>query len=581
MSQWYYSKDGQAHGPFEYEKLVGLLQAGEVGHLDQVFEVGSTEWKVVSNCPDLVQHLKKDEPEPPPPNENSENTEWVVLRKAKGDDGMKYKQKGPYTKTQVINLLDSGEVIFTDYAWKSGMDSWVPIHKLEPFKTPLPSSVPVDKKVYQSKEQLLEETKTELKTNQTSLTELIEIEKYQKEKTQFVNMAELRKQWEQEDTAVDTEIREPAREEKGDAGQLWSLEPPTDGGTAAPKRSKRKRKGRLAAAAPAPAAEPIEVDEAFPEVTDTEIREAPPVKKKRKRSRRASAPAPETPAVPSHRFESPLPWVIAGATLVVAGIFVVFSFFGGEEAGEDMENIAAVDEALQQIESSPETAENQADQMRRLQEKIQALETEKKERARYQSPRKRKRKNARKASKTATAPGLIADYKPKTSKVESVAPRAKAKSKKRRSKRAPARRRKITGTGLKVKGSFRVRSYYLQRDRKALFYSSLDSEKLVLELEANYKKFRSKPSEWKKFYRSWKGRLRGSMPSIIKTYPVRGQQYGYPKELAAYKKDHKLLKGYGELHNAKVLGLRVPASPGKNLRETFSNYQTMAQALGR
>ena len=78
-----------------------------------------------------------------------------------------------------------------------------------------------------------------------------------------------------------------------------------------------------------------------------------------------------------------------------------------------------------------------------------------------------------------------------------------------------------------------------------------------------------------------RGQLKASTPSLIRSYPQRSVQYGFPTQLSRYKKDYLLLKDYGALYNARVLGLRQPASPGKDLRQTFEDYQTMAQELGR
>ena len=142
MSQWFYNKDGQAHGPIEFEELAELVKSGELGPLDQVFQTGATEWLVVSQCPELEEYLKPDEPEGV--SEDGGPKEWVVLKKTQSGGEKGYKQSGPFTKQKVLELIDAGEVQFADFAWRAGMESWVPLNQLDSFRDPLPSSPPVD-----------------------------------------------------------------------------------------------------------------------------------------------------------------------------------------------------------------------------------------------------------------------------------------------------------------------------------------------------------------------------------------------------------------------------------------------------
>ena len=273
--------------------------------------------------------------------------------------------------------------------------------------------------------------------------------------------------------------------------------------------------------------------------------------------------------------DSPIPWVASGLTLVVAIIFVIASFFGGEEP-EDVAESEEVQEAIEQIaQTDPQEVEAKRE-LRRLQEKVKAMEDARKKewRRQQQAQQNDSRSQSRDRPPVAAAPAAEPARSRSKSQEKRSAAKRKTAAKKKTSKRSG-------GRGARASGGHRGRSYYTQRDRKALFYAAFEAEKMVLDLESNYKKLRSDKAKWGTFYRKWKKNLRSSMPATIKNYPARGEKYGYPKQLASYLKDHDLLVTYGKLHNAKVMGTRIPASPGKNLQKVFSQYQAQAQSLGR
>ena len=232
MSEWYYSKNGKAQGPVEENEIGTAIKTGTINELDLVFEVGGEEWKPVAQVDAFGQFFKIEEPEvvstqsvaKGEESSESDKPEWVVLRKVKNEKGMQYKQLGPYNKDRVIELLDSGEILFSDYGWKTGLESWVPINKLEDFKAPLPSSIPIETQMYEDGD--VAKAKAASKNDMTSLTELIEIEKFQRERTQVMSATQIREHW-QENTKTGQQ-REP-EPTTSDPSQLWSLEPPPEG----------------------------------------------------------------------------------------------------------------------------------------------------------------------------------------------------------------------------------------------------------------------------------------------------------------------------------------------------------------
>jgi|GEM_PF-4973931 len=633
MSQWYYNKDGQAHGPLKIEDMESRIKNGEIGPLDLVFEVGTTEWKALSQVPTLEVFIVKEEPEPEPPPAAPEEgpqegppdvPEWVLLKKVKVDGKSQFKQMGPYTKAQILDFIDQGKVLFQDFIWKTGMESWQPVSEVETFQVPLPSSPPLETAIYQVEKSGSTPDESVAKTNETdqsdlaSLTELVEIEKYQREKTQMVSAEQLRKQWIQDD--AEKAAPESATSKDAGGGDLWSLEPPS---VDAPKKSKavdtRKEKNSLFSlkktkSAPAPkkeAAVEVQVAAESPEQgppEDTLKTETPPEEVVPKTiSAQQPAQSAKTTKEPKNHDDltgemlapvsgAPLGrFLKIGAALVVfvVATAVLFSSMSSDESVEDVQVAeASEDEGVPPLEEPPPAAAPDSaspEVVKQLQEKLQAYEAKLKDREQQienkRVARLEKKEKALKQKKEREANRKLASERKTTAKKSTAKPKVKTKVKVAEKaepaapiiKRSKASRGGVPGA---IGGSFRNRSFYLQRDRKALFYTALDAERLVTDLESSYKDLKRDKSGWKKFYRGWKSRLKSSTPSLIRSFPNSREDYAFPKEIAAFKSDHGLLKDYGDLHNAKVLGLRVPASPGKNLTQTFSRHRSKAKNLG-
>ena len=66
-SSYYVAKNGQTTGPFNLDVIRDLMKNGEVISSTYVYKVGGSEWKPVSNVPELMQILAMLLPPPPPP----------------------------------------------------------------------------------------------------------------------------------------------------------------------------------------------------------------------------------------------------------------------------------------------------------------------------------------------------------------------------------------------------------------------------------------------------------------------------------------------------------------------------------
>ncbi len=259
MSQWYLSKNGQALGPLDQKKLEKLIADGEVKAIDLVYKAGAAEWLPVSEIAELASHLASKKENAPTKSSSSGSKDWVLLKKIVTDKGKEYKQLGPFDAPQVIELIDTGEIRFTDFAWKEGFESWVRIAEIDSFSEPLPSSPAIDMSLYEktvvtnSGADTPEETQVDA-DQKKSLTHLVSIETFEHEKTQ-VRPQQPKKLDEEKEEEIfpdeesehfnpfeQTEINGPinndefvtesgATSESSDSDvSLWSLEPPSQSG---------------------------------------------------------------------------------------------------------------------------------------------------------------------------------------------------------------------------------------------------------------------------------------------------------------------------------------------------------------
>ena len=550
MNQWYLSKNGKAQGPLDEDKIISLIEQGEVGHLDLVFKAGNTEWTPVSEVEEFQSYLKKDEPAAIAANND---VEWVLLKKTKEKKGSQYTQLGPFSKNQVLDLIERGEVKFQDFAWRQGFDAWVPLGDLEEFSEPLPSTPKVDTDLYGP---LNEDTQVDEEA--LSLTGLVEIEHFEHEKTQVMSSQDIPLNSSGFATETDVEAppqsvslpAEPSSESSLDQesieseeshqtdADLWSLEPPDTQSKVNPKVSEKQKPKK---------------------------KKTSKVKQKRDETKKAKRPTISLE-------ESPWPWVAAACVLFLSVILLYISFSGPSEEYAEKEK---VQKEFEQLSWEDEPVESEVSEAFEEDETLVSS----------QDPQL--------GMGSINTRGLSSSEKPKAKpKVKPVAKAKKAVKKKAAKKKVvkkvvKKKKSKKKKTSKKVtpklaSGSQKAKSFYKQRDRKALFYSSLKVESLIVEVERNFKKLKKNKKSWKKFYSRWKKKSRvSSLPSLVRKFPEKNNSYAYPKLIESFKRDHGLVSKYGAAYNARVLGLRRPAGAPKNLKNVFSKYRKQAQGLGK
>jgi hypothetical protein len=624
MSQWYLNQQGQALGPLEEQELIEKIKKGELQLVDLVYQTGASEWLPLSHYSELAKHYPRTSDEASLRVDQGEDKEWVLLKKVKTEKGSEYKQLGPYSVEHTLSLLDRGEIKFTDYAFKHGeTESWVKISELEVFSSPLPSSIPMDETLYEKTNPAYEGgEKTQVDhQHKASLTHLVSIEKFEHNKTKV--LSEENKI--ESEALPKTEVLEPevsritpipindqdfvtesgidALEESESEISLWSLEPPG---------LHSKTENNQEEAKPA---DPIEEKTQVladtiekPDKKKSQKKKKKPVKSQPQKRRR-----PKSGATQGLSAES-LQWLAVLSVVVLAFFFFYKSLMvdSGEEIVYDQTALPP-----SQVVPAPEAyrPEEIPQKMRDYSQKIENAKKAPPPPPPEPVARPRLKKEVtQKISTPAHNPNntVNADVPPLKRVVQPVVPSnprqvaskkaewakrtAVMKKSKRKSRelkppsKAPAQKEAPVKSRVKspsasgvqqARGGRKSQSFYKQRDRMALFYSSLKAETLAVEIANQYRKLGKSPVAWTRYYGQWRKKVRAALAKDIRDYPKSNEIYAYPKVLSSFKQDYNLFYKYGESFNAKVKGGRVPSGAPSDMRQVFSRYKKQAQSLGR
>lgn len=578
MSQWYLSKNGQALGPLAEDRLIELIKGQDVSPMDLVYRTGATEWLPISQVVPFAELFKASgDPEPNP--QDSGAKEWVLLKRNSSDKGSEFKQLGPFSHKQLLQLIDEGSVKFNDYVWRQGMESWVKISQVEDFATPLPSTPKIDVSLYERTDADISAQTLTDKEQKRSLTHLVSIEKFEHEKKSEPPQAP------QENTQVDaassstvdgvteapinnedfvTETGVPVPGEESEVAEvsLWSLEPPS---TAEIPRD-------------------LEGQKQLGQNKKTKKPKKTAAKKEKQDDSKGSA------ARVSLTYEQ-----IQWATVIGIVLLSVFFFYKSFQVKDqyieyDQQQSERINFEQEQRRQAIEE-HNRKQQAPDPQSKIEARQSiERKPQPRRPEPKKIKvtpKKAVAKKTKKSRKPSSV------TSKAEKLKAKARKVAKSKSVDPAKASVPQVNKTvkknssihrplkGAKVSGGKKAKSFYEQRDRKALFYSSLRGETLSVDIERQFKKLARNPKAWNRYYRQWKKKVKNSLSRDIRQFPESSEKYAYPEIIGRFKKDYDLIYQYGEVFNAKVTKGRVPSGAPQNMQRIFSRYKQEAQSLGR
>ena len=123
MSSWYYMEKNKSHGPFSKKKIIEHIKSGHLGPFDLVYFEGEKNWKSIIECKEFHSLLGK--------HSLFHKKEWILLIQNK-EKGI-FSMNGPFSRDEATQRIQSGEVHYTDYAWKAGMTKWYRISHLKEF----------------------------------------------------------------------------------------------------------------------------------------------------------------------------------------------------------------------------------------------------------------------------------------------------------------------------------------------------------------------------------------------------------------------------------------------------------------
>jgi hypothetical protein len=118
---FYFTRQGQTHGPVTMEQLQQFASNGQLGPTDLVWKEGMPTWAPAANLSTL-RFRGGALPPPPPLAPSAEEAEWYYSR-----DGVVH---GPVTDRELRRLAEGGELGPEDLIWQEGRGDWRPARKV-------------------------------------------------------------------------------------------------------------------------------------------------------------------------------------------------------------------------------------------------------------------------------------------------------------------------------------------------------------------------------------------------------------------------------------------------------------------
>jgi hypothetical protein len=140
VSSWYFNKNLKPQGPLNFEDMKKKIMRGEVGPQDLICReddgavnawAPAVEWRDFPRelFPAFQQNYFKAT--------RNDEKEWIVLVfTQENPEGL---QQGPYSITEVKEMIENGTVSPDDYIWRSGLSGWVLLKDRAEFVAPATS----------------------------------------------------------------------------------------------------------------------------------------------------------------------------------------------------------------------------------------------------------------------------------------------------------------------------------------------------------------------------------------------------------------------------------------------------------
>ncbi len=131
MKLFYRLKNQRAQGPFSIEEMMHWVRTEDLNALDPIFREGDEKWRPLGEFAEFRAVLKEIKTK-------KEQDSWVLLVKKDAAKRGGYVQRGPFSTSQLREMLQQGDIFYTDHIWKKGFSEWKKISAVEEFNPPTP-----------------------------------------------------------------------------------------------------------------------------------------------------------------------------------------------------------------------------------------------------------------------------------------------------------------------------------------------------------------------------------------------------------------------------------------------------------
>ncbi len=128
--KFYLSMNGKEVGPFAVDQILAKLESREHQWTDYVFDPVASEWILLLEHPLFSKHFTNTakKPQPPKPKKAVDESDlkdknWFILKDSQNI--------GPFSKIELIQMLQSKALFEYDYVWHKDLPAWKRVSETE------------------------------------------------------------------------------------------------------------------------------------------------------------------------------------------------------------------------------------------------------------------------------------------------------------------------------------------------------------------------------------------------------------------------------------------------------------------
>jgi PilZ domain/GYF domain 2 len=135
MSFFYVTHQGEQRGPYSKEQISGMLKAHQLQWNDYLFDEKAFDWVHIMEHELFTQEFNQSFPDPLKQSvskidmgkDHLHKRQWFILK-----ENTNY---GPFSKIEVIQMLQCKTLFEHDFIWKETIDNWKKISEVSDFST--------------------------------------------------------------------------------------------------------------------------------------------------------------------------------------------------------------------------------------------------------------------------------------------------------------------------------------------------------------------------------------------------------------------------------------------------------------